>query len=463
MLRLSLRQDGFERRAALAAGLYLLITVVYFACAARQTLIAHTPFNHFALLARAWLDGHLDLSGAPPRYAQNNDFAHYEGRWFVVFPPFPAVLLLPWVLLGGAPERVQDGQFFLWLAGAGPAVLFLALEKLRVTGASGRSQRDSLVLSLLFAFGSVYFFSAEQGTVWYAAHVVSVLALACYLLFAIGAERPLLAGLALALGIATRTPLLFAFPLFVFEAVRSTCPDAPATGAGAVARLKAMLDAVDRRACLAKLSWFALPVALVLLLLAWHNLARFGSPFEFGYRYLAVRWQGRIQQWGLFHYHYLAKNLGVALTSLPFWTPGGAEPFQVNGHGLALWFTTPLYFWVIWPSRKTRRYVAVAVTIAAIALPTLFYQNTGWLQFGYRFSNDYAPLLFALLALGGRRFGRLFFALALWAVAVNAFGALTFARAAYRDYYFIDGTQRIVYQPDRARGGRPPGPSRSAR
>ena len=30
----------------------------------------------------------------------------------------------------------------------------------------------------------------------------------------------------------------------------------------------------------------------------------------------------------------------------------------------------------------------------------LFYQNTGWRQFGYRFSNDYAPLLFVLLAIG---------------------------------------------------------------
>jgi hypothetical protein len=448
VLRRSLRHDGLGRRLALGAGVYVVATAVYFACAARETLTEHTPFNHFALLARAWLEGHLDLRGGPPGYAQNNDFAHYDGRWFIVFPPFPAVLLLPCVLFGGAPENVQDGQVFLWLAGAGPAALFLVLEKLRVTGVSERLERDNVILSLLFAFGTVYFFSAEQGTVWYAAHVVSVVTIGCYLLFAIGAERPFLAGLALALGVATRTPLLLAFPFFVFEAFKAASREVAFTGEGTAARLRALLGALDRRAFFTKLSWFALPLACVLLLFAWHNQARFDSPFEFGYRYLTVRWQARMNEWGLFHYHYLGKNLGVALTSLPFWTPDGPAPFRVNGHGLALWFTTPLYLWVLWPRRVTPRYAALAVTVAVTALPTLFYQNTGWVQFGYRFSNDYAPLLFVLLALGGRRFGRLFFVLALWSVAVNAFGAVTFARSAYRDYYFIDATQRVIHQPD---------------
>ena len=69
----------------------------------------HTPFNHFALLAESWLNRRLDLGGPPPGYAQNNDFAEFGGRWFIVFPPFPAVLLLPMVKLGGSAIRVQDG------------------------------------------------------------------------------------------------------------------------------------------------------------------------------------------------------------------------------------------------------------------------------------------------------------------------------------------------------------------
>ena len=63
---------------------------------------------------------------------------------------------------------------------------------------------------------------------------------------------------------------------------------------------------------------------------------------------------------------------------------------------------------------------------AAVALLDLLYQNSGWIQFGYRFSLDYSVSLFALLALGGRRFGVGFRALLRWRCAVNLFGAITF-------------------------------------
>jgi hypothetical protein len=214
-----------RRRLILALAIYLVTTAVFFACADPDTLRSHTRYNHFALLAQSWLEGRLDLGAPPPTYTGKNDFSLYLGRWYVPFPPFPAVLVLPLVALAGGPEHFQDGQFFLWLAGIAPAVLFLALEKLRRTGRSGRAEGENYILALLFAFGTVYFFSAEQGTVWFAAHVVGAALAALYLLFALDAERPALAGLMLGLGFATRTPLLFAFPLFLLEAARVSLPE----------------------------------------------------------------------------------------------------------------------------------------------------------------------------------------------------------------------------------------------
>src|SRR5512141_2845412 len=110
----ALRVDGRRRRGALAAAIYALTTLVFLVCASRSTLGEHTPFNHFALLARAWLDGRLDLGGPPPAYAGNTDFALHHGKWFVVFPPFPAALLLPLVAFAGDPARVRDGQVCRW-------------------------------------------------------------------------------------------------------------------------------------------------------------------------------------------------------------------------------------------------------------------------------------------------------------------------------------------------------------
>lgn len=414
-----------KRRLLIAFGIYLAATVVYFLFADPRVVHQHTPWNHFALLADAWRQGRLDLGGPPPSYTGNNDFSQFQGKWYVVFPPFPALLLVPVALLVKGPERIADGQFFLLLAGVAPSVLFLALEKLRRFERSQMGERGNVLLALSFAFGSVYFFCAEQGTVWYAAHVVGAALAAAYLLFALEAERPVLAGVALGLGFATRTPLLFAAPLFVLEAVR-----------------------VSRPRLLRALASFAAPVTAVLLCSFWYNQRRFGDPFEVGYRYLGIAWQHRIEKWGLFGYHYLAKNLGVALTSLPFWTPAGPTAFQINQHGLALWVTTPLYVWLLWPRRVAVPHRALWLTVLCVALPTLLYQNTGWLQFGYRFSTDYAVFLFALLAVGGYRFGRLFQLAACAAVIVNGFGAATFGRSAYAAYYFQENTQRVVYQPD---------------
>jgi hypothetical protein len=416
-----------RRRATVALAVYALTTLVYLVTTARERLASHTPFNNFALLAEAWLDGRLDLGGPPPAYTGNNDFATFEGRTYVSFPPFPAVLIAPIVKLAGSAERVRDGQFFLSLAGVGPAVLFLALEKLSASRRSRRTQLENAALALLFALGSVYWFSAVQGTVWFAAHVVGV-ALACiYLYCALDAAYPLCAGLALGLGLATRTPLGFAAPLFLHEAL-STRRAAP-------------------RALARTLVAFGAPAALVLAALLWHNQARYGDALEFGHRYLAILWRPRIERWGLFSYHYLARNLAVVLTGLPFTQVQGA-PFQISAHGLALWVTTPIYAWALWPRRTPPIFWALAATAAAVALPSLLYQNTGWVQFGYRFSNDFAPFLFAMIAVGGRRLGAPFYALGAAAIVINGFGAVTFQRAGFERFYFFDRTQRTLHQPD---------------
>jgi hypothetical protein len=429
-----------SRRLLLALAVYVGVTLVLLWSASPSVLSEHTRYNHFALLASSWLEGRLDLGGPPPDYTGNNDFASFDGKWFVVFPPFPSVLLLPLVALAGDAEAVCDGRWFLLLAGVAPAVLFLVLEKLSRSGDSKRSEADNLVLSALFCFGSVYFFTSVQGSVWFAAHVVGAGLLSLYVLFSLSAERPLLAGACLALGFATRTPLVFAAPLFVLEALRATRRSTP-LGPGLVQRYYA-------GKLLGRLSLFALPLALVLAFTLWHNAARFGDPFEVGYRYLDVAWKGRIEKWGLFDYHYLGRNLGVILASLPWLPANGSGPIQVNGHGLALWLTTPMYLWLLRARGSVPLVRRLLVTATLVALPTLFYQNTGWVQFGYRFSNDYSVLLFVLLAVAGPPLRGAFVVVSAFAVTVNFFGALTFGRPEHAHFYFIEASQRIIFQPD---------------
>ena len=105
------------------------------------------------------------------------------------------MLMLPFVKLSGSAENFRDGQFILWLAGLAPALpLPGAREAPPHRALAAHASGENLVLALLFAFGTVYFFTAVEGTVWFAAMVVATAASALYVLFALDAERPVLAG-----------------------------------------------------------------------------------------------------------------------------------------------------------------------------------------------------------------------------------------------------------------------------
>ena len=85
-------------------------------------------------------------------------------------------------------------------------------------------------------------------------------------------------------------------------------------------------------------------------------------------------------------------------------------------------------------------------SVALVAIWDLSYQNSGWVQFGYRFALDYMPALIVLLALSRRRLGGVWIGALVFAIAVNLFGAITFDRASM--FYDDDGTQERLFQPD---------------
>lgn len=451
-----LRAGTRSRRLLVAAVIYVLSVVVFAIVAGPDRLREHTAFNHFAHLADAWLHGRQDLRFGAPAYAQGNDFAVFEGKTYISFPPFPALLMMPFVALSGSPEAFRDGQFMVWMAGVAPALLFLVLEKLRRTERSERSERENFVLAVLFAFGTVYFFTAVEGTVWFAAHVVGAALLAGYALFALDAEKPWLAGLFIGCAFLTRATTALTAVFFAFEALRVSLADGFPLDGPLPSRIAETWQRLEKAKFAKLVAQFSLPIVGCLAVASWMNYSRFRnpSPSAFGHEYLTVVWHARIEHWGLFSYHYLSKNLGAMLTVLP-WTepkgaPAGSPPIMINEHGLALWFTTPIYFWLLWPRRKSYLTLALCVTAALPLVMNLLYQNSGWRQFGYRFSNDYSVFLFMLLAIGGRALSSMLFqAAAVWSVAWNLFGAVTFDRGGrFERFYWREGTQQILYQAD---------------
>ena len=390
---------------ALLAGSFAVLALFAGPRLSRQS---HAP--HFVYQADAWLHGQLHLRVSPP---DDNDWARVGDRWYVSFPPGPALLMLPGVALWGF--QFDDVSFTLAFAALNVLFLFLWLASLGRDGEHRRTRRQCAALALLFAFGTVAFSCSIRGEVWFTAEVLGVTATLLYLLWAHRARRPLLAGLAWGFASVTRAPLLFSGLYFLLEVL--------AGGEGLAGRLRDPATWRDR-ARWRTLGWFALGAAPLLLFAAWANWARFGSPLDFGHAHF---WNNRvnaeIQRYGLFSLHYLERQLHAAFTRLPH-LEGGRLVW--DPHGMSLFLTTPLFLWLLWPQEHPRLHSLLWLTVAAAALPGFLYQNTGYVQFGYRFSLDWTPHLFGLLALGGRPLGRAFWAAGLAGVAVNAWGALTF-------------------------------------
>lgn len=460
------RFRSFLERFRAPFAVYLVCAGVYVAVLGPRRL-ENSPDDHFAHLAASLLDGRLDQGGDPPG---TNDWACYDRvehgpcpngvfrfpaeladryRWYVSFPPMPAVVILPAVAVFGVD--LPDRLFWSLIAGLGPSSLYVLLRSLRERGLSSRTTTDDLWLTILFAFGSVFFFVAVQGTVWFAAHVTLVPLLNLFLGASIGARRPLVAGAALGAMFLTRpTTSLFGF-FYVAEALRvsrrTDTSDAP-TGddePGPLDRLIRFLRPVSLRDALPKFALFGLPAASALLVAMAMNAARFEDPFEFGHEYLQIVWRSRIEKWGLFNYHFVSKNLAVFLASLP-WLSREAPYVVVSAHGLAIWVTTPPVLYALFPRRVDATMRALGLAVLAVLVVDLMYQNSGWIQFGYRFALDYLAGIVVLIALGGRRLDASFRALTILAIVVNTFGAITFDRI--HRHYAVDRQQNGLFQPD---------------
>lgn len=256
--------------------LFMLLCYVLIHDLLGGTLLAHCPWDSYTLQAQAWLEGRTDL-GQDISYLE---LAIYNGKYYVSFPPFPSVVMLPFVLIFGTDT---PNNLIIMII-----TLLIAAAAFKLCGYAGYDAKDSAILGLFITFGSNLMWMSTMGGVWFLAQSIMMLLL---LLAAIAAYKgkQALAYALVALSVGCRP----------FAAV-------------AFAPLMAWFYAKNRQRGMGKLAalfcqWKAwIPVALIAAAMMWYNYIRFDNPLEFGHNYLP-EFVG--SEHGQFDIYYLKDNL----------------------------------------------------------------------------------------------------------------------------------------------------------
>ncbi len=352
--------------------------------------------NLYALQADAFLHGRFDL---PQHY---HDTAVFEGRYYVPFPPFPALLVTPIVALFGL-HNTNMVLVSLLLALATGHVFWRILQRLAIP------RSTAAWLMAAFFLGTSYWGSVHMSRgVWFTAHIVSAWMLLLAIDEALGRRRGLLVGLYLGSALLSRQFTVLYLPM-----------------------LAALLwwrseQAPTRRRWIRLLS-LAAGVALCGVVYLWFNWVRFGNPLDTGYAYLRLggMLQERVSRYGLFSRRYVWFNLYHLLVQgfdVSFSDPAQLAGWELNPFGTSLLVASPFLLLAL-RARWNRWVLALAwLGTVGIIVPTLCYYNNGWWQINaQRFTMDFVPVLMVLTALAAREgLGPYWKGAIVWALGLNA-------------------------------------------
>jgi hypothetical protein len=378
---------------------------------------------HFIEQAQAWLNGRLDVTGLLGRH----DTVIHDGLQYIVYPPMPAVLMLPFVaLLGSSFSDI----WFTWIVGAINVVLvYHILDVLRAKGWSPRTQRENIVLAALFGTGTVALWLAMEGAVWFTSQTVAITFVLLMVLTALQ-KRWWAASLALGMVLLTRSADVLAGLFILIFFARSLGNAAQASGSDSLddvwRDLRAWRPARSPRQgeILALIVPFAICAAVLLV----RDKLYFGSFLSTGYD-LQIKQDYPEIHYGLFSWHYILPNVVADFLNMPSFTFKG--PYDVlpqwnlkqNGIGTSIFFSTPLFllFFVPTMTRTPHRWLRVTLwTVTGVLLvPTLLFDGTGWYQVGARYLLDIYPFIWMLLAMRADTIGWRWMTLAAASVEIN--------------------------------------------
>jgi hypothetical protein len=350
-----------------------------------------TAYDQYARFADAVLHGSLSLPHRPPHL----EMAEYQGRAYFSNPPTPAILLLPIVWLAEHPP-LRD-LLVRWSGGWGVplgalqtflSLLLGALSVALARIALGRvpvSRRAANWGAALFGFGTIHWYHATIGSVWYVAQIAHATMMWLLVCEWLGRARALLLGLWFAAAFWCRMETAVAAPFILVAR-----PD------------RWLLPLADEVLPRVRLSWlirFAIPIAAVIALNGAYNWVRFGVVTNWAYEMLIEKPEVRgLFPHGLMSWQYWPGHVYVLFRAKPIFQHEFPWVLPSVG-GLAIWATTPAFVYAL-RAPLDRLTAGCWVGILLFVFALFQFGGTGMTQLGYRFAMDFYPLLVLLTIRG---------------------------------------------------------------
>ena len=358
-----------------------------------------TAFNNYVRVAYAWLHGRMWID-YPGRWL---DAVSYQGHWYGIDAPFPAVLMLPWVWFRGMSANETAVAIALCMIALG--VAWILMSRL------GVPVRPRIALSIFLFAGTDLWWCAMLGDVWFMAHVSAVCFTLLALLECTGKRRGWLIGLLAIFAFESRFSLVLAMPLYAYLIWTGALGSQP-PGDRDRKRQAAAYAAVLTCGAAAWLGYNQLMWG------TWNDIghtiyyhqdaygSKTGSPFSliyFPYQFYSFFLQGPVfVEW-------------LQKTQWPY--------FKVDPRGISLTITSPALVLAFLARIPKPLLAAFWLTIALVAGPSFLYYLNGWYQFGMRHALDFEPFLLVLMSYAVRNgMPRWGYALVAWSALVGTWG-----------------------------------------
>jgi len=360
-------------------------------------------FNPYSIQAYAWLNGRLDV------YNYGHlEIAIFGGQYFISFPPFPSLVMLPFVARMG--RHTPDHGIALVMA------VIVSIYAYKLAKLYLKDKNHSLFLALFLVIGTNYMHVALWGGVWFFAQNMAFMLTLMSLYYGSTSKRwhSVLSLLFLCMAMGCRPLNAAALPvvlLLIYKREREL-------GSG-FNKYVAHLLATSIPAVLLGVFYMAL------------NHARFGSIFQFGHDFLP-----EFAEEAKFSLSRLGDNLQRVLFGLPRLNNGVLDFPMFNGH--AFWLASPIVityaiYMLITIAKAGQGYshlvatdgtknpipdghrvinLFLMLTIFVSATLLLLYLSThrtmGGHHFGNRYTVDILPMVFLGLLIAARPLKRQF-------------------------------------------------------